>query len=142
MHKPKFIQPVVIAVIKKDNKYLLTKRAKIDPEDLDEFMGKWELPGGGMERGETPEEALHREVMEELGITVQNTTAFPFVFTKIRGEWQGLFVCYECTTTAQENAIVLNEESNDYVWATAEEIKKLPKLPGVLEIIAAFSENQ
>lgn len=138
MTKPKFIQPVIIAVIKKNNKYLLTKRAQIDAEDLLEFKGKWELPGGGIEKGETPEQALHREVQEELGIKITTHTIFPFVFNKIRGTWQGLFLCYECETMAALDAIILNEESSDYVWATYDEVMSLPTLPGVTETIQAF----
>ncbi len=139
MQKPKFIQPVVIAIIKKDSKYLLTKRAVIDDEDLPEFKNQWELPGGGMERGETPEEALHREVKEELGITVTILVPNPFVFTKIRNEWQGLFLCYLCETSAPADSIVLNEESSDYMWVTKDEVTKLPTLPGVVEVITSFS---
>ena len=140
MTRPKFIQPVIIAVIKKDNKYLLTQRAVVDTEDLPDFKGKWELPGGGMELGESPIETLHREVKEELGIEVKIITEFPYTFTKIRGSWQGLFLCYVCETEAAADAIVLNEESSAYQWATKEEIATLPSLPGVVEVIKAFTK--
>lgn len=142
MQKPKFIQPVIIAVIKKGNKYLLTKRAVIDHEDPPEYIGQWELPGGGMELGETPEEALHREVKEELGIEVRIISKFPFSFTKIRGHWQGLFLCYLCETEASEDSIVLNEESSEFTWLTVEEVTHVESLPGVIEVISAFNLPQ
>ena len=48
---------VVAAVIVKDNKFLITRRApKLNLE------GMWEFPGGKIEKGETPEEALKREL--------------------------------------------------------------------------------
>ena len=51
---------VVAAIIKKDNKYFATQRAYGD------FEGGWEFPGGKMEPGETPQDALIREIKEEL----------------------------------------------------------------------------
>lgn len=51
---------VVAAVIKSDNKIFATQRGYGD------LKGGWEFPGGKIERGETPQEALKREIMEEL----------------------------------------------------------------------------
>jgi mutator protein MutT len=57
--------PAFGAILIKGNKILLAKR-KIAPQ-----AGKWDLPGGFIENGETPERALKRELEEELGIKVQ-----------------------------------------------------------------------
>lgn len=56
---------VVAAVIEKDGQILIAKRkqGKMHP-------GKWEFPGGTLEEGETPEQCLKRELLEELAITV------------------------------------------------------------------------
>ena len=51
---------VVAAVIVEDDKLLATQRGYGD------FKGKWEFPGGKIEQGETHEEALVREIKEEL----------------------------------------------------------------------------
>lgn len=51
---------VVAAIIKKNNKVFITQRGH------GEFKGKWEFPGGKIEVGETPEEAIVREIKEEL----------------------------------------------------------------------------
>lgn len=51
---------VVAAVIKADNKIFATQRG------YGEFKGGWEFPGGKIEPGETPQEALKREILEEL----------------------------------------------------------------------------
>ena len=56
---------VVVAVIKKDNLYLITQRNR------DKHMGlKWEFPGGKVEANETLQEALTREIHEELNIDI------------------------------------------------------------------------
>lgn len=51
---------VVAAIIKKNNKVFAAKR------DYGELKGLWEFPGGKIEPGESPEEALKREIEEEL----------------------------------------------------------------------------
>ena len=58
----------VYAVIKKHEKMLLIKKAR------GPYTGKWDLPGGGFEFGETPTETLNREVMEETGLTIAKYT--------------------------------------------------------------------
>ncbi|PIT99659.1 MAG: 8-oxo-dGTP diphosphatase MutT [Bdellovibrionales bacterium CG10_big_fil_rev_8_21_14_0_10_45_34] len=58
--------PVVTGLIKKGDQILLGKR----PEGYT-LAGQWEFPGGKIELGETPEEALARELSEELGIDAQ-----------------------------------------------------------------------
>jgi len=56
---------VVAAIIKKDNLYLVVKRNR------DKYMGlKWEFPGGKVDPGETLQEALVREIYEELNIDI------------------------------------------------------------------------
>ena len=56
---------VVAAIIKKDNLYLVAQRNR------DKHMGlKWEFPGGKVDPGETLQEALVREIYEELNIDI------------------------------------------------------------------------
>ncbi len=54
---------VTAAIIEKDGKFLIAKRAKGK-----HLEGKWEFPGGKIEKNETPEECLTRELQEEFGI--------------------------------------------------------------------------
>ncbi len=56
---------VVAAVIKKDNTIFTTQRGYGDYKDM------WEFPGGKMEAGESPEDALKREIQEELETEIE-----------------------------------------------------------------------
>ena len=58
--------PAVGAFILKDGKLLLVKRA------YEPGAGKWTVPGGAIELGEKTVEALHREILEEVGIRLKN----------------------------------------------------------------------
>jgi len=62
------VVPVVAGLIVKDRKVLLVKRTK---SRSPEIIGMWNMPGGKIEEGETPEVALARELEEELGMVVQ-----------------------------------------------------------------------
>ncbi len=66
---------VVAAFIEKNNKFLLVRRP---PGKKNE--GLWEFPGGKVEEGETLEEALKRELKEELGIEVLKCTFLEKIF--------------------------------------------------------------
>lgn len=59
---------VVVGVLRQGNKYFLQKRPS------NGLLGDlWEFPGGKIEKGETPQEALHREIQEELGVSIQRS---------------------------------------------------------------------
>lgn len=72
-------RPIVLvaaaALIDVDGRVLICQR----PEGKS-LAGMWEFPGGKVEKGETPEECLIRELHEELGITVAQACLAPFVF--------------------------------------------------------------
>ena len=56
----------VYAIIKQNGRLLLIKKAR------GPYIGMLDLPGGSIEHGETPEETVKREVLEETGLTVKN----------------------------------------------------------------------
>ena len=59
------MQIVTCAVIEKDGRILIARR-----KSGDHMAGKWEFPGGNIEPGETPEQCLKRELLEELGVEI------------------------------------------------------------------------
>lgn len=60
-----FISIGVGAVVFRGDEVLLVKRGKAP------FKGKWSIPGGGLNHGERIEDAVHREVREETGLTIR-----------------------------------------------------------------------
>ncbi len=128
---------VVIAAIKKDGKYLLTKRTQIDPEDKDFLPFVWNLPGGEIEKNENSIEALKREVYEELHVDLEKYQLLPKIFTHFRNDYQFIFYVFACRLKNNHQEIILNEEASEYRWFTIEEIKNLKTLPLTFEIVTA-----
>jgi 8-oxo-dGTP diphosphatase len=71
----KIVLVVAAALVDSDGRVLIAQRP-----DGKQLAGQWEFPGGKVEDGETPENALIRELQEELGITVRQACLAPFVF--------------------------------------------------------------
>jgi 8-oxo-dGTP diphosphatase len=130
----KTVQLVVLGIIEKDGKYLLTKRAE---PDMLEYHDRWQVAGGGHEFAESPEETLHREMREELGVEVTNVRLLPHIFNRVARAWHGVFLSYLCNLKNEEQKVTLNEEASDWGWYTIEEARKLNNLEGVIEILEA-----
>ena len=70
-HDPKV---AACAFIRQNGKVLLVKRA-VEPE-----IGKWSLPGGYVDYGESPEDATKRETAEETGLSIEITRLYDVMF--------------------------------------------------------------
>ena len=69
-------------IIIKDNKIALVRKARGG------YIGKLDLPGGGIEHTESPVETLKREIMEEAGIAITNYKLLDIVATNIKWEME------------------------------------------------------
>lgn len=95
-------------------KYLLLKKAEDHPD-----AGTWEFPGGGVEKGETPEEAALRELKEETGLK-GSLEGFGDVYSR---EVKGKQVEFHAFLVEVESENVeLSEEHQDYKWVSKDEI--------------------
>lgn len=133
------IHPVAIAIIRKGDRYLMTKRVDFDPEDKINFPYAWQFPGGGMEFGETPEDAVKREMIEEIGVEVEIIALIPKIEIDVRSRWQGLFIVYLCKLKNSLSVIKLNHEATDFGWFTLNEIAKLKTLPKTYDMVKRAS---
>ena len=103
---------------------------------------RWELPGGKIEFGETPEQAIVREIQEELGITIKPTRLLPYLHTNI---WEYehaiqhvVLSCYECDL--QED--LLFGPPHDAKWFTVSEIDFDLTLPGTREFVTLAAKHE
>ena len=122
---------VVAAIIQNENKILATKRG------YGEFINMWEFPGGKIEPGETKEDALIREIKEELNIKI-NIDKFALDIEYQYPNFYLFMSCFMCSI--KEGSIELLEH-NDAKWITKEELDSLNWLPADIEAINYLKEN-
>ena len=109
--------PVVTGLILKNSKVLIGCR----PEDKN-LSGKWEFPGGKIELTEAPEQALARELEEELGIEAE-IGPLKVVGTHAYGETGILILFYEIKFWKGEPK---NHYHTELKWVNIEELKSHP----------------
>lgn len=122
---------VVAAIIQKENKILATKRG------YGEFINMWEFPGGKIESGETKEQALVREIKEELNIEI-NVDKFAIDIEYQYPNFYLFMSCFMCSI--KEGSIELLEH-NDGRWITKEELNTLNWLPADIDAVNYLKEN-
>jgi 8-oxo-dGTP diphosphatase len=118
---------VAAVVRREDGRFLLASR----PEGS-HMAGLWEFPGGAIEPGETPEEALRREMMEELNVSVRVEGPITFAFHR-DDERDVLILFYRARITAGEVTAVLAQRVG---WFEARELGRLQTPPADAELIA------
>ena len=122
---------VVAAIIQKENKILATKRG------YGEFINMWEFPGGKIESGETKEQALVREIKEELNIEI-SVDKFAIDIEYHYPNFYLFMSCFMCSI--KEGSIELLEH-NDGKWITKEELNTLNWLPADIDAVNYLKEN-
>jgi mutator protein MutT len=119
---------LVVAAVMKDylGEYLIAKRK---PEQW--MGGKWCFAGGKVELGEELDEALVREIMEELGVHI---IVNKLLHTQLQQYEHGCFLLhyFDCTITAGEIPRAL--DCSDYVWVTADKLQTIDLLPVDIDI--------
>ncbi len=122
---------VVAAIIQKENKILATKRG------YGEFINMWECPGGKIESGETKEQALVREIKEELNIEI-SVDKFAI---DIEYQYPNFYLFMSCFMCSIKEGSIEFLEHNDGKWITKEELNTLNWLPADIDAVNYLKEN-
>lgn len=135
MKKTKQITVFSGCVVRDDTVLMVLRN---EPECVEAHM-KWEFPGGKVDFGETPEESVRREILEETGVEVSVKELIPWVGTSYwEYEWgtqQTLCFVYRCEFVSQKE-VEKDHHVEKIEWVKNEEIKKLETLPGTKEVLA------
>ncbi len=122
---------VVAAIIVDSGRIFATQRGYGD------FKDGWEFPGGKIEAGETPEEALVREIKEELNADIEVEELLHIVefdYPKFHLSMQ----CYFCTLQSEGVELIEHEAAK---WLSLEEINDVEWLPADIEVVNILKEN-
>lgn len=116
---------VVAAVIMKEGKVFATQRG------YGEFKDGWEFPGGKVEAGESPEEALRREIREELEVEVNvgdliDTIEYDYPAFRLSMK------CYACTIAGGSPHLLEHEAAR---WLSADQLDSVAWLPADITLI-------
>ena len=122
---------VACALVDADSRVLIAQRPANKA-----MAGLWEFPGGKVNDGERPEDALIRELVEELGITVREACLAPLTFASHTYAdfhlLMPLYICrrWEGTVTAREHQAL--------AWVRANKLRDYPMPPADLPLIPAL----
>lgn len=116
---------VVAAIFRKANTIFATEKG------YGEFKGYWEFPGGKVEPGESLEEALRREIREELQVEIHMEEKF----TELDYDYPHFHLtmhCYFCSVVSGEIKLV---EATEGKWLRKEELDSVRWLPADISLI-------
>lgn len=116
---------VVAAVIRNENKIFATERG------YGELKGQWEFPGGKIEPDETPQQALVREIQEELDVKIEVGD----LLDTIEYDYPSFHLSMDCFWCIVTNGEITLKEAADARWLGQDELYSVNWLPADIELI-------
>lgn len=123
---------VVAAIIRDDNKIFATQRG------YGEFKGGWEFPGGKIESGETPEQALVREIREELDTEI----AVGELLDTIEYDYSSFHLSMKCFWAEVVSGDLILKEHEAAKWLSKDELESVEWLPADVALIEKIKHIQ
>ncbi len=122
---------VVAAVIKDGNRIFATARG------YGEFKGLWEFPGGKIEKDETSQQALMREIKEELTVDINVGN----LIQTIEYDYPTFHLSMDCFWAEVIAGQLFLKEAEDAKWLAKDEVDTVKWLPADRELVAMIKDS-
>lgn len=121
----KVVAAIICSSLGKKERVLATTRGYGD------YKGMWEFPGGKIEAGETPQQALVREIKEELDVDITVGELLHI----IEYDYPNFHLSMDCFWSEIRAGILVAKEAQEMRWLSAHELNDVLWLPADLELI-------
>ena len=128
---PKKAINVVAAIIRKDDQVFTTQRGYGDYKDW------WEFPGGKIEKGETPEEAIVREIKEELNTEI----AVDSFLTTVEYDYEQFHLTMDCFWCSIKEGHLQLLEHEAAKWLPLNDLRQVNWLPADVLVVDAIEKS-